>query len=129
MACFLSGLNENAVDSNGNPIPNGTPCGVTANTYFQSNPTMAQQAIIDPTKINPIATEYINLGLLPTNPNGVANYQGAHTDNNNELTVKFDFSITDKDKLSATIGGFRNPQLNPFQFATRAGRAQHHAEQ
>jgi len=121
VACFLSGLNENAVDSNGNPIPNGTPCGVTANTYFQSNPTMAQQAIIDPTKINPTASEYINLGLLPTNPNGVASYQGAHTDNNNELTVKLDFSITDKDKLSATIGGYRNPLLNPFQFATVPG--------
>ncbi|MGD0506948.1 MAG: carboxypeptidase regulatory-like domain-containing protein [Terriglobales bacterium] len=121
VACFLSGLNENAVDSNGNHIPDGTPCGVTANTYFQSNPALAAQAIIDPMKINPIATEYINLGLLPTNPNGVQNYQGAHTDNNNELTMKFDFLVSDKDKLSATIGGFRNPQLNPFQFASVPG--------
>jgi outer membrane receptor protein involved in Fe transport len=121
VACFLSGLWENAVDINGNPIPNGQPCGATANTYYQSNPALAAQAIIDPTKLSPIATEYIALGLIPTNPNGVANFQGAHTDNNNELTMKFDFLFSDKDKLSATIGGFRNPQLNPFQFASVPG--------
>jgi outer membrane receptor protein involved in Fe transport len=121
VACFLSGLNENAVDSNGDPIPNGTPCGMAAQTYFQSNPALAQQAIIDPTKINPIAMKYIALGLLPTNVNGTANYQAPHTDNNNELTMKFDFLINEKDKVSATLGGFRNPLVDPFQFATVPG--------
>jgi outer membrane receptor protein involved in Fe transport len=121
VACFLSGLYENAVDGNGNPIPDGTPCGMTAQTYFQSNPALAAQAIIDPNQVNPIAAEYVKLGLIPTNPNGVANFQGAHTDNNNELTMKFDFLFSDKDKLSATIGGFRNPRLNPFQFASVPG--------
>ncbi len=99
----------------------GVAAFLLADSYFQSDPNEAACAIIDPTKINPISTEYINLGLLPTNPNGVANYQGAHTDNNNELTMKFDFLISDKDKVSATIGGFRNPQLNPFQFSSVPG--------
>ncbi len=54
VACFLSGLNENAVDSNGNHIPDGTSCGATANTYFQSDATLAAQAIIDKTKLDPI---------------------------------------------------------------------------
>ena len=121
VACFLSGLNENAFDSNGNPAADGTPCGSTPNTYFQSNPALAAQAIIDPTKIDPTATEYIKLGLIPTNPNGEADYQGSHTDNRNELTMKYDFLFTDKDRLSVTLGGFRNPQLNPFQFATVPG--------
>ncbi len=121
VACFLSGLSENAFDSNGNPIPDGTPCGSTANTYFQSNPALAQQAIIDPTKIDPTSAKYIAMGLVPSNPNGVADFQGAHTDNRNELTMKFDFLFNDKDKLSVTLGGFRNPQLNPFQFATVPG--------
>ena len=121
VACFLSGLNENAFDSNGNPIPDGTSCGSPANTYFQSNHAMAKNAIIDPTKLNPTALQYVALGLIPTNPAGVANYQGSHTDNNNELTTKFDFLFSDKDKLTATIGGFRNPQLNPFQFASVPG--------
>jgi len=121
VACFLSGLNENAFDDNGNPLPDGSSCGATPNTYFQSNPALAAQAIIDPTKIDPTTTEYIKLGLIPTNPNGEADYQGSHTDNRNELTMKYDFLFTDKDRLSVTLGGFRNPQLNPFQFATVPG--------
>lgn len=121
LACFLSGLNENAYDSNGNPIPNGTPCGATPDTYFQSNPALAAQAIIDPTKVSPYVGKYVAAGLIPTDPSGQANYQGAHTDNNNELTMKFDFVFNDKDKLNVTLGGFRNPQLNPFQFASVPG--------
>jgi len=124
VACFLSGLYENSavIDPNtGLPFADGTPCGMTAQTYFQPNPALAAQAIIDPTKVNPIATEYVKAGLIPTNPNGQANFQGAHKDNDNELTMKFDFLFSDKDKLSTTIGGFRNPLLNPFQFATVLG--------
>ena len=99
----------------------GVAAFLQANPYFQSDPNQAACAIIDPTKINPISAEYIGLELIPTNPAGVANYQGAHTDNNNELTTKLDFLFSDKDKLTATIGGFRNPQLNPFQFASVPG--------
>jgi outer membrane receptor protein involved in Fe transport len=125
VACFLTGYYYNstnysdgtgcATDSNGNPIQ-GTP-----HPYFQSNLALAQQAIIDPTKISPIALEYVGLGLIPTNPAGQQNFQGSHTDNRNELTMKYDFLISDKDKVSATIGGFRNPQINPFQFASVPG--------
>lgn len=121
VACFLSGLNENAVDSNGNQIPDGTPCGATPSPYFQSNATLAAQAIIDPTKVSPYVGKYVAAGLIPTDPSGQANYQGAHTDNNNELTMKFDFVFSEKDKLNVTLGGVRNPQLNPFQFASVPG--------
>jgi outer membrane receptor protein involved in Fe transport len=92
-----------------------------ANPFFQSDPNKAQCAIIDPTKITSIAKGYIGAGLIPTNPSGAANYQGAHTDNYNQLTTKFDFQITEKDKVSATLGGQRRPELNPFQFATVPG--------
>jgi hypothetical protein len=125
VACFLTGNFYNspsepdgmgcATDANGNPIQG------PAHPYFQSNPALAQQAIIDPTKISPFASEYIALGLIPSNPTGVADFQGAHSDNNNELTTKFDFIFSEKDKLSATVGGFRNPQLNPFVFASEPG--------
>ena len=125
VACFLTGNFYNnpnvpdgtgcATDANGNPIQ-GVP-----HTYFQSNAALAQQAIIDPTKLDPTSQKYVALGLIPSNPNGVQDFQGAHTDNRNELTMKFDFLFTDKDKLSVTLGGFRNPQLNPFQFATVPG--------
>jgi outer membrane receptor protein involved in Fe transport len=116
--------------SNGQPLGTCSASGaqdpgvaafLQANPFFQSDPNKAACAIIDPNQINPVTAEYVKLGLIPTNPTGVGDFQGAHTDNRNELTMKFDLSFTDKDKLSVTLGGFRNPQLNPFQFATVPG--------
>jgi len=122
VACFLSGLNHNAFNPTANPsLADGTSCGVTPSPFFQSDPTKAFNAIIDPTKINPISQKYISAGLIPTNPLGSENFQGARTDNRNELTIKADFVASQKDKLTVTLGGIRNPQLNPFLFATVPG--------
>ena len=99
----------------------GVATFLQTNPYFQSDPNKAACAIIDPNQINPVSAEYVKLGLIPTNPTGVGDFQGAHTDNRNELTMKFDLLFNDKDKLSVTLGGLRNPQLNPFQFATVPG--------
>src|SRR6201998_3716322 len=92
-----------------------------ANPFFQSNPASAACAVISPSAINPVSAKYIAAGIIPTSPTGLASYQGTHTSNNNELTMKFDFAISEKDKVSATLGRIRNPQLNPFQFATAPG--------
>ena len=99
--------------ANPGPDPN-VAAFLLANPYFQPNPALAAQAIIDPTKINPAALSYIGLGLIPTSASGVITSSTAATDNNNELTGKVDFVITPKDRLSITIGGFRNPQFVPF---------------
>jgi outer membrane receptor protein involved in Fe transport len=99
----------------------GVAAFLQANPFFQSDASKAACAIIDPSKINSISQKYVAAGLIPTSPTGVANYQGAHTNNNNEVTMKFDFLISPKDKISATLGGVRNPLLNPFQFATAPG--------
>jgi hypothetical protein len=114
------------VDSNGNkitvtcanpqcPDPN-VAAFLQANPFFQSNATSAAQAIIDPTKINPIATNYIALGVIPTSSTGVFSSSAPSTSNNNEITGKMDFVISPKDRLTATIGGFRNPSLAPYPF-------------
>jgi hypothetical protein len=92
-----------------------------ANPYFQSDPNQAACAIIDPTKINPVAQNYISKGLIPTDPAGQHDYQGAQQDNYNELTTKLDLVITNNDKLSFTLGGRREPLLFPFNFATVPG--------
>ena len=110
----------------GSTCPNadsGVASFLQANPYFQANPTLASCAVIDPTKINPVSKNYIAAGLIPTttDPNGLGNYQGAQTNNSNELTMKFDFLVTQKDKLSVTLGGYRNPRLTPFAFATVSG--------
>ena len=57
-----------------------------ANPYFQSNPALAAQAIIDPTKIDPIAQEYISHNFIPTSPNGLLTSAAGFQNNNNELT-------------------------------------------
>jgi len=92
-----------------------------ANPYYQSNPALAACAIIDPTKFDPVAQKYISAGMIPTNPSGQAQYFAPFKDNNNELTMKFDFLITQKDKVTATLAGYRNPQLSPFVYATVPG--------
>ena len=82
--------------------------------YFQPNPALAAQGIIDPTKIDPVAQAYIKAGLLPSSASGLLTPEAASTDNSDELTGKIDYLITQNDRLSATLGWNRNPQLNPF---------------
>lgn len=82
--------------------------------YFQANPALAAQGIIDPAKVDPIAQAYIKAGLLPSAPSGTLTPEAASTDNRNELTGKVDYLITQNDRLSVTLGGNRNPQLSPF---------------
>jgi hypothetical protein len=104
--------------------PNADPkvsAFLQANPFFQTNAAAAACGIIDPAKFDPVAQKYVAAGLFPTAAGGTASFQGAHTDNNNELTIKTDFIISQKDKLTVTLGGIRNPQLNPFQFATVPG--------
>ena len=109
----LNGDFSNA--SNPGPDPN-VAAFLLADPYFQPNATLAAQAIIDPTKIDPAAQAYIKLGLVPStaNPSNALSQQGAASDNNNEFTAKLDFSFSAKDKLAVTLGGFRNPLIDPF---------------
>jgi len=92
--------------------------------FFQPNPALAAQGIIDPTKINSVAQAYIKAGLIPTAPSGFLFSQAGASDNRDELTERIDFNITQSDHLSATLGSNRNPQINPFTpnaFANVAG--------
>ena len=61
-------------------------------------------AIIDPTKIDPMAQNYIKAGLIPSAPNGLLSTTLEAQDNRNELTSKIDFNLSAKDKISATFG-------------------------
>jgi hypothetical protein len=113
--------------SNGG-VPGNCPnadAGVSAflvdNPYFQADPAKAACGIIDPTKFNSISQKYIANGWFPTDPSGSANYQGAHSDNRNEITGKLDFLFSEKDKVSVTVGGSRNPTLDPFNYSTVPG--------
>lgn len=123
VACFLSGLNENGVDNNGNPVADGTSCDVangiggaagTPHPFFQSNPALAAQGIIEPKAMSPVANAYIQAGLVPTSPSGQLTPLGSQTDNRNEYTGKADFYLTQNDRISVTVGYSKISILQPF---------------
>lgn len=110
---FSNGQAIGTCDSNG-AQDMGVASFLLANPFFQPNAAAAACGIIDPTKINAVAQKYISLGLVPSSATGILNAQAPATNNDNELTLKFDFNITLKDRLSVTLGGIRNPVLQPF---------------
>jgi Carboxypeptidase regulatory-like domain/TonB dependent receptor/TonB-dependent Receptor Plug Domain len=115
VTCFLTGVWQNT----GNPMePDGSPCGQSPHPFFQAatQPTAcaAFACAFDPTKFNPVSLQYISNGLIPVTPSGVVTPTSESTNNANELTMRFDFAITPKDQLTATLGGQRSPQLAPF---------------
>ncbi len=102
---------------NGGPDP-GVVSFLQANPYFQPNPQLASQAIIDPSRINPVSQAVINAGLVPTSPNGVQIPHGAATDNRDEYTGKLDYYATPNDRIAATVGWANRNDLNPYPFLT-----------
>ncbi len=85
-----------------------------ANPWFQSNPDLAARGIIDPTRINSVAANYIKSGLIPTSSTGVILPSAGSTYTTDELTGKIDYNITSKHHLSATLGGGRSPRTRPY---------------
>jgi hypothetical protein len=83
-----------------------------ANAFYQdpANPT---PGFLNPAAINPVSAEYITKGLLPVSAAGEVTPNGPATMNYNQLTLKFDFLVSDKDKISVTLGG----QITPTQDA------------
>jgi len=102
--------------------PNGTPdpkvaAFLATNTYWQSTPELAAQAIIEPSKFSPVSQNYIQANLIPTSATGVKIAQAGSTDNTDEFTAKLDAQLNSKDKLSGTLGWSREPVLDPFSYA------------
>jgi len=61
-----------------------------------------------PTKINGVAQKYIAAGLIATDPTGLLNSRALNRVDDNELTMKFDFNISQKDRIAVTLGGNRS---------------------
>ncbi|HEV3036741.1 MAG TPA: carboxypeptidase regulatory-like domain-containing protein [Candidatus Angelobacter sp.] len=97
------------------------------NPFYQPNNALALNGVIDPTRIDPVAQKYIAAGLItksPTNTyscpstsvcSGIAFNQANATNNNNEFTGKIDYNLSANDHISATAGGIRGYNTNPFQ--------------
>lgn len=84
------------------------------NPYYQANPNLAAQGIIDPTKIDPVANAYISNHLVPVSPTGYLFPQAVSTNNFDEYLGKLDYNITSKDVLSVTLTANDHPVLWPF---------------
>ena len=107
---------------NGGPDPN-VAAFLQSHPYFQSNPALAAEAVIDPTKIDPVAQSYIKNNLIPTTSNGIIIPNGPATDDRDEFNGKFDFAVTQKDRITLTLAKFHNPSVYPFLTTTSLGSA------
>ena len=99
--------------ADGGPDPNVANF-LAAHPYFVPAGGNPANAIIDPTKIDPVVQNYINLGFIPTSPTGVISSAESSTDNYNELLIKTDFVLSEKDRLSVTLGGHKEKQNLPY---------------
>ncbi len=122
VACFLTGYFPDgtgcATDARGNPIPG------PANTYYQPDTALGLQAKIDPTKFSAVAKNYITQLIEPMglhSPTGLYSKTLPSTDDADELTAKFDYNRSAKDKFSATIALNRPTYVYPFEYGTVGG--------
>ncbi len=104
----------------GCPDP-GVAAFLKTHAYFNAPGMNPMLAMIDPAKFDPIAQAYIGAGLIPSAPGGVLSQALGEADDRDELTSKFDFDLSKKDKLSATIGVNRIASTNPYPFANVSG--------
>ena len=84
------------------------------NPYFQPDPTLAAQGIIDPTRIDPIAKKYFAGNLIPTAAAGYLYPQGSARANNDEFLGKVDYHPTERDTVAVTLTARTAPTANPF---------------
>jgi len=98
----------------------GVAAFLQSHPFFQPNATLAARAIIDPTRIDPVAQKYLSNNLIPSSPTGQVVPSGSANDNRDEYTGKFDFIITTNDKLAVTLGKFNQSRLLPFSAESNA---------
>lgn len=96
------------------------------NPFYQPNAGLAALGIIDPTRIDAVAKNYIAKGLIAGAPNnvvpgscdsfcsGTLNAQGNNIDDFNEFTLRLDYNLSEKDHLNGTLGGRRFNQSRPL---------------
>ena len=101
---------------NGGPDPN-VVAFLQNNPYFQGNPALAAQGIIDPTKIDPVAQAYFKAGLIPTSASGFLYPSASAIANNNEYLGKLDFLASNKDTISGTFTAHDQVTSSPYSTA------------
>jgi hypothetical protein len=101
---------------NGGPDPN-VVAFLQANPYYQPNPTLAAQGIINPASIDPVAQAYFKNGLIPTSASGYLYPTASAIDNDDEYLGKLDYAISSHDTLSATFTAHDRETTLPYSSA------------
>jgi hypothetical protein len=105
---------------NGGPDPN-VVAFLEANPFYQPNPTLAGQGIINPSSIDPVAQAYFKYGLIPTSPTGYLYPTSPAINNDNEYLGKLDYVISTRDTVTGTFTAHDNKNTNPFYSADVSG--------
>ncbi len=79
------------------------------NPYYQSNPALAAQAIIDPARLDSVFLKYAKANLITASPTGVFLPQLNVPNNTDEFTGRFDMLPTTSDHISMLLGYTQNP--------------------
>jgi hypothetical protein len=98
----------------GNPVAQF----LVQNPYYQPNSTLAAEGVIDPNRIDPVASAYIKAGLLPSTSSGFLLATGHATNDFDQYSGKFDFHLTPSDTVSASLGNQLQRSIDPFGGAT-----------
>ena len=89
-----------------------------ANPYFQPDPLKAAQAIIDPSRFDPVAKAYISKGIFPYSTTGTYVSIATLKNDFNQYDGKFDFIVSSKDHVTISLARNVNPSTSPFGGAT-----------
>lgn len=116
----LAGNFSRSNDAGDAPLPSLVQFLQTHPAY-QPNPTLAAQGIIDPSRIDRVASAYIGRGLIPSSPSGFVFPRANGKNDSDEATGKVDYVPSSSERLSVTLGGARNPVITPFDGANVAG--------
>ena len=91
------------------------------NPYFQSDPNLAAQGIIDPNRIDPVAKAYFANNLIPITASGFLFPQAPAVANYNEYLGKLDYNASTRDTIGFTFTHQLYPQYTPFSAADVPG--------
>jgi outer membrane receptor protein involved in Fe transport len=98
----------------GSPGQQAVASFLANNPYYQSNPALAAQGIIDPNSISAVAKAYFANNLIPITASGFLFPQAPAIANYNEYLGKLDYNITSRDIFSFTFTHQLYPQYSPF---------------
>ena len=104
---------------NGGPDPS-VASFLQANPWFQPDPTLASQAVIDPSRISQVALNYFKQGLLATSATGYLFPEAAALTNHSEYLGKLDYNMSTRDTLTATFAAQDSPSTVPFSGSSGA---------